>query len=406
MAFRLHTGLRLAGHESRMVVGWKTEESMDIHAVMGKTKLIRRAVLLLDKGLSLQYSLLPWAGDFLNHPFIRAADVIHLHNLHGGYFPYRMLPKLSRMAPLVWSLHDMWPMTGHCSYSYECDRWKTGCGQCPLLTEYPPIYLDTTALHWRIKERTYRDARITVVTASKWMAELVKESPLLNQFERRVIPYGTDLAVFRPIDKLHARETLRIPGNAQVILIFAVSERRKGGTYLLQALDRLPIEPRPWLLVAGDRLSSIPRGYQARQVGYVNSDDLLNLCYGAADIFVLPTLAENFPLSILDALATGTPTVAFDAGGIPDLIRHLETGYLVSERNADGLAQAISFLLANPDERARIGQNARRAAERDHSVERCTERYVSVYREAIETNQVSSHTQLKSDGTRLSRSAR
>jgi len=375
-----------------MMVGWRFGASPEIHAVMGdqsRTKIIRRAILALDRYLSLQYSFLPWSRDFLDHPFIQTADVIHLHNLHGGYFPYRLLPKLSRIAPLVWSLHDMWAMTGHCAYSYECERWKIGCGRCPILGEYPPIYTDTTGLHWRIKDRTYRNARMTIVTGSTWMAGLAKQSPLLNRFAIQTIPYGTDLAVFRPVNKAHAREMLRIPEDASVILTFAGSERRKGGAYLLEALEKLAVEPRPWLLVAGDRLGGIPPGFPTRHVGYVNSDELLNLCYGAADIFVLPTLAENFPLSVLDGLAAGTPTVAFGAGGVPDLIRHLETGYLVPERNSEALAQAMRCLLTNVELRLRMGENARRAAEREFSMDVYAKRYLLLYEEVIKANQLS-----------------
>lgn len=385
-AFRLHRGLRSAGHESRMVVGWRVEASPDIHAVMGgglRKKIFRRAVALLDRGLSLQYSVIPWSRDFLHHPFVRTADVIHLHNLHGGYFPYRVLRKLSRMAPLVWSLHDMWPMTGHCAYSYECERWKTGCGRCPILNEYPSIYMDTTALNWRMKARIYTKSRLTVVAGSTWMAERVKHSPLLNRFDIHMIPYGTDLAVFRPVNKRRAREMLRIPEGASVILAFASPEPRKGGMYLIRALEQLSVEPRPWLLIAGEQLENVPRGYPVRWVGYVNSDDLLNLCYGAADIFVLPTLADNLPLSVLDALAAGTPPVAFDVGGVSDLVRHLETGYLVPERDVKGLSEGMGFLLTNSEARLHMGENARRAAEREYSLEAYTKRYLSLYEEVL-----------------------
>jgi glycosyltransferase involved in cell wall biosynthesis len=375
-----------------MVVGWRFEASPEIHAVMGdqsRTKIIRRAILALDRYLSLQYSFLPWSRDFLDHPFIQTADVIHLHNLHGGYFPYRVIPKLSRIAPLVWSLHDMWAMTGHCAYSYECERWKSGCGRCPILGEYPPIYTDTTRLHWRIKDRTYRNARMTIVAGSMWMAGMAKQSPLLNRFAIHTIPYGTDVEVFRPTNKAHARKMLRLPESARVILVFASSEHRKGWTHLLAALDKLGVEPRPWLLVAGDRLGRTPAGFSTRRVGYVDSDDLLNLCYVAADIFVLPTLADNLPLSVLDALAAGTPSVVFDVGGVPDLIRHLETGYLVSERSPEGLAQAMGFLLMNREVRLRIGENARRAAEQEYSMDTYARRYLSLYEKIIQANQLS-----------------
>ena len=151
----------------------------------------------------------------------------------------------------------------------------------------------------------------------------------------------------------------------------------------MRALEQLSVEPRPWLLIAGEQLENVPRGYPVRWVGYVNSDDLLNLCYGAADIFVLPTLADNLPLSVLDALAAGTPPVAFDVGGVPDLVRHLETGYLVPERDIKGLSEGMGFLLTNSEARLQIGENARRAAEREYSLEAYTKRYLSLYEEVL-----------------------
>lgn len=385
-AFRLHRALNAAGHTSRMVVGWKVEPTPDTASVLAGGRLpkriLRRAALILDRRLSLQYALLPWGGDILTHPFVRDADVIHLHNLHGAFFPYRVLPRLGRIAPLVWSLHDMWAMTGHCGYSYECERWKTGCGRCPHRDEYPPVGLDTTALHWRLKDRTYRQAQMTIVTGSTWMASLVRQSPLLNRFPVQTIPYGTDLSVFRPLDKAQARRILGLPSEARVILFFAGPEPRKGTAYFLQALPRLQMTPPPWLLVAGGRLSGAVSGFPIKELGHLNSDELLNLCYGAADVFVLPTVADNLPLSVLDALAAGTPAVVFDAGGLPDVVKHLETGYLVPSRDPVKLAEAIDLLLTDAALRDRLGQAARRMAEREFSIETYMQRYLSLYETA------------------------
>jgi glycosyltransferase involved in cell wall biosynthesis len=172
--------------------------------------------------------------------------------------------------------------------------------------------------------------------------------------------------------------------------MFSVADPRKGAAYLLEATGKLAPELRPWLLVVGNKLATIPAGCEARQVGYVSSDDVLNLCYGAADVFVLPTLAENAPLSLLDARAAGTPTVAFDVGGVPDLVRHLETGYLVTERSAEGLAEGMRRLLTDPELRRRLGQNARRTAEREDANELYSSRYLALYDEVISVNPRSS----------------
>lgn len=130
-AYRLHHALLRHGHESRMLVGYKTGDDPEIDGMMSHgprwRRALRRAAVEVDAWSGLQYLMLPWGRAFADHPFVRGADVIHLHNLHGGYFPLRSLPGLSRRAPLVLSLHDAWPLTGHCAYPYRCERWKTGC---------------------------------------------------------------------------------------------------------------------------------------------------------------------------------------------------------------------------------------------------------------------------------------
>lgn len=385
-SYRLHLGLQAAGHASKMVVGWSVEPSQSVHAVMtGSTrkKIVRRLIALGDAALSAQYLLLPWGRDFLSHPFVTSADIIHLHNLHTDFFPLWILPKLSRIAPLVWSLHDMWSMTGHCSYSYDCERWKTGCGRCPLPGEYPAIYLDTTAIHWRLKNWLYRHSRVSVVTGSAWMAGLARQSPLLARFPIATIPYSTDLSVFRPADKAHARMMLRIPPDAQVVLVYSVSGKRKGTAFLLDALQNLTKEPRPWLLVIGDKLREHPAGFPVRETGYINSDDLLNTCYAAADMMVLPTLAENLPLSVLDGLAAGIPAVANDVGGVSEIVHHLRTGLLVPPNNVTALTEGIDYLLARPDVGLELGRNARALAQREHSLEMYAARHIALYEQFL-----------------------
>lgn len=386
-AFRLHKGLQAAGQASRLLVGWKTEATPDVQALMVggslPKRILRRAARALDQRLGLQYVALPWSADILSHPFVQEADIIHLHNLHGGYFPLRLLPRLCEQAPVVWSLHDMWAATGHCAFSYACDRWRRGCGQCPHLDESPAIPWDTTALLWRLKQRVYRRSRLTVVAGSRWMARMAQESPLLNRFTVRVIPEGTDLSVFRPIPKAEARRLLGIPEEARVVLVFVVPVRRKGLAHFLDAVSQVEVEPAPWILGVGERLRGVPSRFPVREMGYVHSDYVLNLCYGAADLFVLPTLADNLPLSVLDALAAGLPSVAFDAGGTPELVRHLETGYLVRGADTEELARGMSAMLRDPELRSRLSHHAREVAERDFSLETSVAGHVALYEEIL-----------------------
>ena len=148
-SFQLHEGLLRLGHESRMLVGQKFEERPEIERI-GFSRSLRgrvldRFVLELETRTGLQNLIQPKRRAFLAHRFVTEADIIHLHNLHGNFFCHTILPSLSKIAAIVWTLHDTWALTGHCSYNYDCGRWETGCGKCPILEEYPEIKVDTTA---------------------------------------------------------------------------------------------------------------------------------------------------------------------------------------------------------------------------------------------------------------------
>jgi hypothetical protein len=166
-SFHLHKGLLVKGHHSSMVVGQQTEQRPEIDRIgFPRTllgKVCGRFVQEFETWTGLQYLWQPLKDRFLDHPSVKNADIIHLHNLHGNFFSFSILPKLSKVAPLVWTLHDTWALTGHCSYTYDCERWQSGCGRCPNLGEYPKISLDTTAMLWRKKHQNYAGRAFRVV---------------------------------------------------------------------------------------------------------------------------------------------------------------------------------------------------------------------------------------------------
>lgn len=394
VAFKLHTSLKEVGHDSRLLVGFGTETSSYIDVVMTSStpreKLMHRAVLALDARLSLQYLFLPWGNYFLQHPFIQSSHIINIHNIHGGYFPFRIFPKLSRMAPIVWTLHDMWALTGHCIYSYHCERWRTKCGKCPFLSDYPALKVDTTMLLWRIKNWIYRQSDLTLVTPSRWLAHLIRQSPLLSRFDLHWIPYGINIDVFKPIPKREVRQALGLPVQAQVVLFGASSltDRRKGALYLRQALQelaRLGMNNIVLLTVGSGNLS--PDGsnlpYPVQSLGMISNDQLLAACYSAADVYVLPTLADNLPMAVIESMACGTPVISFQVGGVPETVRHMETGYLVTYQDPVDLAIGIQRLLKDSTLRSKMGLLCRKVAEQEYSEKLQTNRYTELYYEVL-----------------------
>ncbi len=387
-AFELHQGLLRSGQQSCMLVNQRFEDRPEIDRIGFSRSLagraLNRALLETERFTGLQNLLQPHGRAFVHHAFMRGADVVQLHNLHGNFFPHRILPRLSRRAPVVWTLHDAWALTGHCAYNFDCERWRQGCGGCPRLSEYPPITLDTTALLWRVKKNTYEKTDLTVVAPSRWLAQMARESPLLTGHDVHCIPYSVDVETFRPIPQAEARRELGISPDAKVLMAMVMpGGERKGARFIGGALHRVVTRPVTVLVVGGGILEA-PSNAHLHHIGSVDSPSRMNLCYAAADLFVLPTLADNLPVSILESFASSTPVVGFEVGGVPDLIGSGETGYLARYADEQDLARGIDALLSDPVQLARMREICRARAVADFSPDVQVNRYLNLYVSVIQ----------------------
>ena len=394
-ALRLHDAQNRLGHSSRMLVGYRYKNLPEMEMLPRRdTRWQRglfRAVNRFETLTGLQYLCQPWRRQFLRHRFTQQAEVVNLHNTHSGFFSHTIVPELSRRLPVVWTMHDLWSITGHCGspYMYGCERWKTGCGRCPALHDHPAIAVDTTAWLWRIKASVYRRSALTFITPSEWLAAMVRQSPLLAPFEVRSIPHGLDTSVFTPTPKPLAREKLGIPPGAKVVLFaaFDLYLYRKGGVYLFEALRRLREEGRQDLLLVtvGSAQAVLKPEHRVpiQNLGLIRDEASLSTCFSAADLYVGPSLHETFGLVFMEAMASGTPVVAFDCTAVPEVVRHLETGYLARHKDVDDLTHGIRFLLDNDAEREKLGRQGRAMVEREYTVERQAQRYLELYREVI-----------------------
>lgn len=388
-AYRVHNGLRHLGVRSRMLVGLKATDDEDVMPIARPpfAQLDRFFDRLLGR-LSLQYLFFPSSFYLPHHQWFKEADVVQLYNTHGNYFSHTALPLISRRRPVVWRLSDMWPMTGHCTYSFGCERWQTGCGSCPILSDPPELYRDTTAMLWRIKRWTYARSRMTIVAPSKWIAGLAGQSPLLSQFAVHVIPNGLDTQIFRPESREEARHSLGLSATERVVLFSAqfLTDRRKGASLMQSALERLAAsENNLTLLLVGKDGEKIqlPPSLRVKTTGSVNDDRKLATVYSAADVFVLPTLAENLPNGALESMACGTPPVTFDVGGCGEAVRHMESGYLARYGDAEDLARGIKLLLDDPLLRSQLSARSRQIAEREYSLDRQARQFLSLYHDLL-----------------------
>lgn len=378
-AYKVHRGLEEAGHVSRMLVGRKVTQDPGIRSIKRNDawRAADRAAGTLTDALGLQYAYLPSSFAVAGDPWFREADLVQLHNLHGSYFGLTALPRLSRRRPTVWLLQDQWAMTGHVAYSLDCERWRDGCGSCPYLGEYPRLRHDTTALLWRLKRRVYERSALTLIVPSRWMLELVQASPLLARFPARRIPHGVDTDVFRPMPKEEARSRLGLPAERRIVLFAAshLNERRKGLELLERALALM--DDPPLLALAGE--GEAPRDVESRSLGAIADDELLAQAYAAADAVAVPTIADALTQTAIESIACGTPCVAFDRGGVTDVVTHMKTGYQARFGDVADLARGLRTVLDGDG----FGPRCRGTAEAEFSVELQVRRYLEVYEELV-----------------------
>lgn len=403
--YRLHQGLKHQGQASYILAKSRTTGEPDVQAIAeavgNRHSLLGRLIDFVGVRADAWFGIPDFhrsTRHILETKCFQQAQVVHFHNLHGGYFNYHLLPTFAAHKPVVWTLHDMWALTGHCAYSYDCERWKTGCFDCPLLREPGrqmvspgPTRIDRTRRIWRNKQQLYRKTRLHVVTPSYWLYKLAGESILAKADSIQCIPNGVDLAVFRPVDRTMARCALDIDLNAKVILFVAahVTDRRKGFSYLLNALHTLQDTESIVLLTTGTMgMAGTQLGrFRCRNLGQLSDERLLSLAYNAADLLVFPTLADNQPLVLIESLACGTPIVSFDVGGVPEMVRHGETGYLACYKDAHDLAQGVLTLLEDDNLRARMRQQCREIAEKEYGLALQAQRYIALYERAYEEHQ-------------------
>jgi glycosyltransferase involved in cell wall biosynthesis len=319
------------------------------------------------------------------------ADIIHFHGIHGQFFSYLALPTLTRDKVSVFTLRDMWALTGRCAFSYDCERWKIGCGQCPRpdLAPASPSNFDASGFEWKLKNWVYRRSKLAIVALDTRMVECVKQS-MLKHLPMFHIPNGVDTAVYQPLDRDLCRRALGIPQRKKVVMFAAanLSRGRKGGDLLVKALRSLPasLKSEIVLLLLGEQGDSLAASVDLPMVslGYVGGHRMKALAYSAADILVFPTRGEGLPNVLLESMACGCPVVAIDAGGVPDLVRPGTTGFLAPPEDWQGLRDGIVRLLDDEPLRHRLGLQCRQIALTEYSADLEISRHIELYQRLLQ----------------------
>jgi glycosyltransferase involved in cell wall biosynthesis len=401
-AYRLHRGLLSLGHESRVLALYKTSSDPTVLQFVPPmdlpTRLRRRVKRRLLQRSEREIAARPGNSTFFSDDRSQhgadalrrspASDILNLHWV-ANFVDYRALfEELPRGLPMVWTFHDMNSFTGGCHYDEGCGKFRERCGACPQLGSFVPG--DLSSQVWSRKREAFSSngaQQLHIVTPSRWLADEVAKSSLLSGRAATVIPYGVDTATFQPRDRRLAREKYGLPLGAKTVLFVADSavEKRKGLSLLSETLQTLKEAPDLWLLAVGRGASSFHLGPRMVTVDYVGDEMALSFVYSAADIFVLPSLQDNLPNTALEALACGVPTVAFDVGGLRDIIQDGHTGYLVGRADIQALGAAINAVLQGADQRARMAGECRSKALAEYTLELQARRYVALYRNLLES---------------------
>lgn len=308
-------------------------------------------------------------------------QVIHLHNIHGYFVNVYMLIDYIRKKdiPVVWTLHDDWAFTGRCGYFYECNKWKSGCGNCPNLYEYPStFFFDRSADEWKNKRKAFSSLPQLVLTPpSQWLADDVRRSFLSDKFIE-VVPNGIDTQnTFYPRDRNVLRQRIGISQTQPVVLTVApdFTNERKGGNYIIELAKEVEKDNIRVLIIGWKSdTNNLPQNVIA--LPPTQNQHELAECYSAADVFVITSRSENFPTVVLESLACGTPVVGFKVGGIPEQIKG-GCGITIEPGEVGDLRKGVHHILSNSNYFSR--DYCRETAVEKYSSQVMIEKYISIY---------------------------
>lgn len=384
-ASRLHRALLKSGMDSTLLIGtprrqerWQpetgaislTDSLLTDGLSLGRFVGERLVFLPYEKDPSVRFQFSPgvFGTGLSHHQSIEAADVIHLHWTTFGMLSVAGIGELLRLGkPVVWTMHDMWAFTGGCHHSGTCERYQQQCGDCePFLKQPGPN--DLSHRVWQRKRQAYNHGLLAPVACSEWLANRARKSSLFDRLSVSAIPNPLDTDQFAPTDKTLARQELGVQSDKRLLLFAAakIGASGKGFAYFREALThlhaRLPDPTAVELLIFGignaGQLRDLP--FRVHFLGPLSDVRQISLAYSAADLFVIPSLFENLPNTIMESMACGTPVVGFEIGGIPEMIRHKQTGYIAQYQSVEDLAAGLFWVLDQPVETYdRMAQAAR-----------------------------------------------
>ncbi|MCC7400746.1 MAG: glycosyltransferase [Chitinophagaceae bacterium] len=362
-AIRLHNEFRAAGIDSTLISLYSASDTENKVYSLGRSyKLIeyidKKIQKSLTKRAAKEYGMFSYpviGSNVAKLEQVRQADFIYLHWVMGGFLSLGSIEQLAKLnKPVVIVLHDMWPITGGCHYSFKCENYKSHCENCQIFRADKNNHLPEKEFKKKFKLYSgYKN--IFFVSPSIWLYECAKESGLTKEKEIFYVPNIVDEKIYKTVDRETARKILNL-SNEEIIIGFgavAIDSPYKGWNYFEKALENLSDRinnERISVLIFGKMYQKniskkIP--FKTKFLGYLHDDYSMAIAYNSLNVFVVPSVADNLPTTIFESLSCGVPVVSFKTGGIPDLIMHKFNGYLAKERDADDLAIGIEYCINN-----------------------------------------------------------
>ena len=363
-AFRLMEALNNNGVKAKMLVRDKLSSSVTVAQVGTRIpKVLERGQIMAHmKGKLWQADTADFGINITKTDEYKEADIIHLHWINQGMISLSCLKKMIKDGKkIVWTLHDEWPYLGICHYRGDCQ--ETECKNCPLLPG------NIARKHYLCKQEIYKNSNITFVGCSQWITNRAKQAmPKAKVVHiNNCVPHN----IFQSIDQQEARKRLNLPLDKKILLFCShnINDERKGYSYLLHAIEQLRNNSQ--FSILNSQLQTVCIGKGGR---YISSPEEMALMYSAADVFVIPSLQDNLPNTIAEAMSCGTPCVGFNVGGIPEMIEHQVNGYVAKYKDVADLTEGIQYVLTHDMREAALHKAASAYGETH-----VAQKYINVY---------------------------